>query len=160
MSPLNAATSRALIMSGVQVYRKGISGHMHLLTASSLLYVSTHYQAHGCGRSPLGVVGVEVAEHPPASAPAPSELGVFERQGLTCSVVQDAARPHRSELVRCARCDEIMNVDDTKIMVEMPVWQDDNVFKVRGVPGRKGYLKPADPGWGTRRWAVHAHACT
>jgi hypothetical protein len=49
--------------------------------------------------------------------------------------------------------------DEERFMVEVPVWQDDNIIKVRGVPGRKAYTKEAKPGWGYKRWAIHQAGC-
>jgi hypothetical protein len=141
-TPLNSATLRALNLTGIHAWK--IKGN--------------HFNSHGCGCSALDASAFEEREIPPLQAPATPERDVFEGQGLTCSVVSDV-RPHRSDVVRCAECGVLMDVDEPRFMVEIPVWQEDNVIKVRGVPGRKGYTKDHPPGWGHERWAIHPDGC-
>lgn len=156
-TPLNAGMITALILGGVKVYRAH-HGKIQLLTAATWRHKGSMLGSHGCGCSALDASAFEEREIPPLQAPATPEQDVFVGQGLMCSVVSDV-RPHRSDVVRCAECGVLMDVDEPRFMVEIPVWQEDNVIKVRGVPGRKGYTKDHPPGWGHERWAIHPDGC-
>lgn len=155
---LNYITATAMIFSGVGVH---YIDHKIMKPVTTLSLSSEHkldrvyYRSHGCGCSALDASAFEGVVDNPLPAPAPSELAVFERQGLTCSVVQDV-RPHRSDVVRCDQCGVLMNHEDM-VMIEMPHWET-NTHKVPNRGSRKGYTRHYG-GWGYTRWARHPDGC-
>lgn len=155
MSPLTPPIAAALIISGIKVYRAS-KGKISMLTSASNGYEGLRLMAHSCGCSALDASAFEVVEPTPQSAPATQETAVFGSQGLSASVVADV-RSHRSEVARCSLCDNIMDEHTEKIMVEIPVWQE-NTLKVPNRGSRKGYTRDFK-GWGYTRWAIHPDGC-
>jgi hypothetical protein len=147
-TPLNPATYRALTLAGVHVW------HIQGRTFSD----------HACGCSAIDTAAFEEAPPTPPSAPVrrgnseagPHHAPALATQGPTSSVAQPA-NPRHSDVIRCAHCDTIMQPEDHKFMVEMPVWQE-NTIKVPNRGQRKGWTRTYQ-GWGCTRWAIHSDGC-
>lgn len=139
--PLNPATYRALTLIGGMTWR--LKGQF--------------FGDHGCGCSALDASAFEELVEDPCSAPAPgSPEAVLAGQGMTCSVVE-SARPRRSDVARCDQCGELIKHDEPRIMVEMPVWQQ-NTHKVPNRGSRRGYTREYE-GYGYTRWTRHPDGC-